>query len=368
MQASCQLLFQNNFEGMSDEECYAHELRLAERTEELGFSGIWCVEHHFDAAYSMCPDNMQLLTWLAARTSTIELTTGAIILPWNAQPLRVAEKLVMLDHMSGGRVHLGLGRGLSRQEYAGFGIAMEEARDRFDEAADIILRALDTGVASASGNTYYNQPDAVLAPAPNPQRSWRDRLTVIAMSPDSLEVAARLGARMATFIQFPIERHMPGIDGYRDAFRATHGHEAPPPVLTEFVYCHEDSEEAARVAREHLAKYYTQILRHYELGGDHFAGTKGYEAYEQIAEVIRAAGHDEASAAYAEAQTWGTPDEIVEKIRRRREIVGDYHLNCAFSFAGLAYDKVQASMELFGREVIPRLATIEETAGVGAAG
>ncbi len=74
----------------------------------------------------MCPDNVVLLANVAARTRNVRLGTSAVILPWN-DPLRVAEKMIMLDILSGGRAILGMGRGLSRVEYAPFGIPMAES-------------------------------------------------------------------------------------------------------------------------------------------------------------------------------------------------------------------------------------------------
>lgn len=352
MKASLQLLFQNLDTGMSDAELYGAELRLAELAEALGFSAIWCVEHHFDAAYSMCPDNTQLLSYLAARTDSIELVPGAIILPWWTQPLRVAEKVALLDILAGGRVRLGLGRGLARSEYQSMGIDMNESRDRFDEAAELVLNALDTGTAVGDG-PYFTQPAATLAPAP--PRGFRDRMVCIAMSPDSLGVAARLGAAMATFVQFPIEQHAPLIASYQEEFRRTQGRDAPPPTLTEFVVCTEDAEEAEQLATEYISRYFVSVMKHYEFAGVHFGDTKGYQSYDAVAALIREAGQEAAAQGYVQAQTWGTPDQIIEKIRARREVIGDYDLNCAFYYAGMPVEKAEASMRLFSEKVIPEL-------------
>ena len=109
------------FEGMSDAQVYEEELKLAINAEELGFDHIWVVEHHF-TDYSFCPDNFVYLAYLAAQTERIGLATGAVIVPWNIQPLRVAEKAALLDQLSGGRLILGLGRGLSRREFEQFGM------------------------------------------------------------------------------------------------------------------------------------------------------------------------------------------------------------------------------------------------------
>jgi alkanesulfonate monooxygenase SsuD/methylene tetrahydromethanopterin reductase-like flavin-dependent oxidoreductase (luciferase family) len=352
MKASYQLLFQNLDTGMTDAQLYAAELGLAEQAESLGFSAIWCVEHHFDAYYSMCPDNLQLLSYLAARTDSIELVPGAIILPWWTQPLRVAEKVALLDILAGGRVRLGLGRGLSRSEYFTMGVDMNESRERFDEAAELVLNALESGTAVGDG-PFFQQSAATLAPAP--PRGFRDRLVCIATSPDSMSTAAQMGAAMATFVQFPIEQHAPLIETYRTEFRAVHGHDAPPPTLTEFVLCTEDAEEAERLATEYISRYFTTVMKHYEFAGAHFGDTKGYTSYDAVAAMLREAGMEAAAQGYVHAQTWGTPDQILEKIRVRREVIGDYDLNCAFFYAGMPVDTAQQSMRLFSEKVLPEL-------------
>ena len=87
-----------------------------------------------------------------------------MIVPWN-DPLRVAEKAVLLDHLSGGRAVLGLGRGLSRTEYAHFGIDMGESRDRFDEASKMVIDGLERGFVEGDG-PYYPQVRTEIRPRP----------------------------------------------------------------------------------------------------------------------------------------------------------------------------------------------------------
>ena len=84
---------------------------MALLAEEVGFDVVWAVEHHF-YDYSFCPDNTQWLAYIAGRTERIDVGTAAIILPWN-DPLRVAEKVALLDQIASGRLRLGFGRGLS---------------------------------------------------------------------------------------------------------------------------------------------------------------------------------------------------------------------------------------------------------------
>ena len=142
-------VFLQSIPGMTDHEVLEQELAIALRAEELGFDYVLSPEHHF-VNYSIAPDPLQFLTYVAAKTSRIGLVTGAVILPWN-DPVRVAEKASLLDFMSDGRLVLGFGRGLARVEYETFGIDMGEARGRFDEAAPMIVDALRTGYMSGPG-------------------------------------------------------------------------------------------------------------------------------------------------------------------------------------------------------------------------
>src|SRR3546814_21162838 len=111
--------------------------------EAMGFDFAACVEHHF-TDYAACPDPVQALSWVAAKTKTIKLMPAAVILPWN-DPLRVVEKTAMLDALCDGRLYLGMGRGAARREFEKFGVSLADSREMFDEAALIIMDGLATG-------------------------------------------------------------------------------------------------------------------------------------------------------------------------------------------------------------------------------
>jgi len=349
-------VFQNWHKDLTDEQMFMEELKLLERGEELGFDSLWLPEHHFDD-YSMCPDNVAVLCYLAGRTKRAKLATGAVIVPWN-DPLRVVEKITMLDHMSGGRLVLGLGRGLAKMEYERFGIPLEEARDRFNEAAPMIVAGLETGIVEGNGQ-YYKQPRAEVRPKPS--RSIRDRLYCIAISPDSVDVAVELGAGMATFVQRDIAEHAPEIERYRKLFKARHGRTAPPPILTDFVYCGSTIEESEVTADRYLTQYFFSLVKHYDFAGTHFRDTRGYHAYEQGAKMIRDAGLEAAARAYRDSQGWGTPEVMLKRYARWQEVIGDFSLTTIFSVAGMPYDQVERSQRLFATEVIPGLRSMVDT-------
>ncbi|NKQ51619.1 LLM class flavin-dependent oxidoreductase [Amycolatopsis sp. K13G38] len=345
------LVFQNWFDNVSDEEVFTRELKMGVAAEQYGFDSVWSAEHHFDD-YSMCPDNLQIMAWIAGQTSRIKLGTGAVILPWN-DPLRVVEKVQMLDHMSGGRVLFGMGRGLAKMEYEGFRTDMNESRGRFDEAAEMIIRGLRNGYVENDG-PYYKQPRVNVRPGPN-GRSWDGRLFGVAMSPDSIPAVAHLGAQMMTFMQYDFPQHAEALNRWRALHREEHGTEPGPALIQDFVYCHEDPDEAKAIAHEHISRYFLSVIKHYDFAGSHWRETRGYEAYQAGADMIREAGMEAAASAYVEANVYGTPEQIVEKYAERREIGGDFMANVAFCFGGLPLERAEASQKLFGEKVVPEL-------------
>jgi len=348
MKIGIQNVFQAH-KDYSDRDMYKHELRLLIEAEGMGYDIIWPVEHHF-FDYSMCPDNMQYLSYIAARTERMELGTGAIILPWN-NPMRVVEKMVLLDHLSNGRAVLGLGRGLSRREYAGFGVNMAEARDRFNEAAAIIIKGLETGVVEADTH-YYKQ--ARIEVRPRPFKSFKGRRYMVCMSPESFSVAASLGLGSMMFSQTAWENVAPQLEAYRAEYRQhNNGEEAPPISIVDFVSCFADRKQAEEVARRGIVGYYWSLMEHYRMDDSaNFAETgKSYQHYAKAAEQINAIGHDAVIEEFISSNLWGTPDMILATLRHRREVIGDFEVNGVFSYQSISYDDVEKNMRLFAKEV-----------------
>jgi alkanesulfonate monooxygenase SsuD/methylene tetrahydromethanopterin reductase-like flavin-dependent oxidoreductase (luciferase family) len=355
MEVGLQLVFQNTFdEAMSDAEMLRRETEIAVLAEEVGMDFVLAPEHHFDPGYSMCPDNMQWLSFLAARTSRMKVGPGAIILPWWPNPMRVAEKIAMLDILLEGRMMLCFGRGLARKEYEGFAVDMGESRQRFDQAAEIVLDILETGVAEYE-TEFFSQSRVELHP--RGETNWRERgFQSVAMTPDSAMAAANLGAAMMSFIQFPWEQHHQAIEAWRTQFRQAHpGKEPGAPVMCDFTFCHEDPEVAERVATEYISRYYLSVIKHYDFDGSHWGDTQGYQAYQFGAEAIKAAGLEASTAEMVRNQVWGTPQQIIEGWAKRVEMTGELRPAMAVSFGGMPYDLVRGSLELIGTKVAPEL-------------
>lgn len=341
-------------DNVTDSDVVQEEIKMAIRADELGFDHVWMVEHHFED-YSFCPDNFVYLAYLASKTKNIRLATGACIVPWNTQPIRVAEKAALLDELSGGRLILGLGRGLSRKEFRQFGIDMEESRERYDEAAPMIINALETGWMDEYHSKYFDQPRAPIRPAPT--RTFMDRLTQVAMSPDSAQEAAKIGAQMMAFNYKPIETQKDDYENYKAFFRKYQGKEPRPMLFTDMCIVDTDMKRARENAEKYIAGYLISVLDHYEMMGDHFKESKSYASYGEAVDIMRDAGKDELCKTYIEQQVWGTPDVVLEKMQERRDRLGDTGELACLRFAGMPMEVAERSMELWASEVMPELKT-----------
>src|SRR6185295_6286826 len=212
-------------QGRPDVAVVHEHLQLGDLVEPLGFDSIWALEHHF-TGYAMSPAPTQLLAYYAGRTKRIQLGTAVIVLPWH-DPVRVAEQIALLDILCGGRCVFGFGRGAASAEYEGFRIPMEEARPRFVEAAQIVVKALSQDSFEYDGE-FYRIPRTAIRPRPisHPER----RFHASAVSPDSAEIMAKLGFGLLMVMQNEWSKASADIQRYREIATAA-GHQPRPPII-----------------------------------------------------------------------------------------------------------------------------------------
>src|ERR1041385_3018063 len=188
MHVGAAIIFQGYGHEGDDREIYRHDRMLGDLVEPLGYESLWGVEHHFDE-YTMCPDVLQHLAYFAGRTQKIQLGSMVVVLPWH-NPMRVAEEVAMLDHQCDGRFIFGIGRGLARIEFEGFGLDQGESRRRFVESAQMILEGLERGYCEFQGE-FVKQARREIRP--RPFQTFRGRTYAAAISPESSEIMAKLG-------------------------------------------------------------------------------------------------------------------------------------------------------------------------------
>jgi alkanesulfonate monooxygenase SsuD/methylene tetrahydromethanopterin reductase-like flavin-dependent oxidoreductase (luciferase family) len=350
MHVGASTIFQNPGSTRTDHDVYRNELRIAGLIEPLGFDSAWGVEHHF-TDYTMLPDVMEFLAYMAGRTERIQLGSMVMVLPWH-QPMRAAEQISMLDNLSDGRVILGLGRGSGRVEFDGFGLDMSESRQRFVEAATMVLEGLETGTCEFDGE-FVKQSRADIRPFPF--KTFRGRTYIGSLSPESAPMIAQLGAAIFVVPQKPWHRLDEEFASYRTQFAEIHGHPAPPPAFGAWVYCHEDEEVARERAFEYVGRYWDSTLEHYQFHTGHMSSQKGYEYYGAFAKTMDEKGPEAMLQHFVNLQVFGTPEQCAEKVKWIATHLGADLFTAVFSYGNMPYDLAEASMRLFAKDVLPEL-------------
>ena len=326
---------------------------LGDLVEPLGFDSLWALEHHF-TGYAMSPAPTQLLSYYAGRTKRITLGTSVIVLPWH-DPVRVAEEIALLDILCGGRCMFGFGRGAASVEYAGFRIPMEEARPRFVEAAQVVMKALSEPVFEHQGQ-FFQIPRTSIRPRPmsHPER----RFYASSVSPESAEIMAKLGFGMLVIMQNEWPKAAADIDRYKEIARGV-GHEPRAPVILTNVSCAESRDEAHERGVRYLGRKWESIDNHYHFSDGHLATVKGYESYGKMAKTYAKmkddAVRDKATEFYVSIQIVGTPDDCLQQIAELRALTGMDHLITEFSFGGMPHEEAELNMRLFADRVMPVL-------------
>ncbi|HWL44955.1 MAG TPA: LLM class flavin-dependent oxidoreductase [Ilumatobacter sp.] len=350
MHTGLTLNFQNLGDKISDADMFRHELALAVRAEDAGFDSVWTPEHHF-SGYMVTPNVPQFLSWVAGQTRRVRLGTMVTVLPWH-DPVRVVENFTLLDHLSGGRAVLGLGRGLGRIEFDGFRLDMSESRQRFTEYTEAILAALETGVLEYDGELYQQPATSI---RPEPFATYRNRTFASAISPSSIDLMARLGVGLMVVAQKPWETVETELAAYRDRFRALNSTEAPKPILCVYVGVSNDPAQAEQMRARYIQNYARSTVDHYEFANVGFAEIEGYEYYAALANNIAKHGLEKFCGFLADLQIWGTPEQVTDKLLHHVARTDAGAVLACFSYGGMPHDEANANFDLFVREVLPAL-------------
>jgi alkanesulfonate monooxygenase SsuD/methylene tetrahydromethanopterin reductase-like flavin-dependent oxidoreductase (luciferase family) len=362
MHVGLSLIFQNLQGDRTDQEVYRTELGLAARAEEAGFNSVWTPEHHF-SGYQMTPNVTQFLSWIAGQTSTVRLGTMVTVLPWH-DPVRVAESFILLDYLSDGRALAGFGRGLGRIEFDGFRAPMHESRQRFIEYSEAIITALETGSLEYDG-VIYKQPRINLRP--KPFKSFKGRTFASAVSPQSIDLMARLGVGLMIIAQKPWDAVTLELESYRQRYSELNGEEGPKPILCLFVGTSRNRRTANEMRERYLQNYARSTVEHYDFSNPDFAKIEGYEYYAGLANNIAKHGMDKFNDFLADLQVWGSPEEVTERILEYVEKVDAGAVLINPSFGGMSREVSLANYDLIAEEVLPRLKANDVGGDVGVA-
>ena len=326
------------------------ELENCVMAEELGFDSVWATEHHFDN-YSISPDVLQLMSYIAGRTKRVKLGSMVIVVPWH-DPMRLAEQIVLLDHYSNGRYILGVGRGLARREFEGLRIDQNEGRQRFDEYMALILEALETGFME--GGATVKQPRREIRP--RPFKSFKGRGFAAAASLDSVPSVAKLGLGLLLILQKAWDQVTKDFELYRRSWKEHHPDIEPPkPFCSGFCFVDESADRAEELARKYLSANYREALDHYEILGTHFKDIKGYERYADLSKYFNEIGADKAVEDYIQLMPWGTPQRVLEKFDDMKKLTDMQGIMPNFHFGGMPYEEAERNLLCFVKHCLREL-------------
>jgi alkanesulfonate monooxygenase SsuD/methylene tetrahydromethanopterin reductase-like flavin-dependent oxidoreductase (luciferase family) len=294
--------------------------------EALGYHSNFLVEHHF-SGMGQVSASLNLLTFLAAKTSTIRLGSAVVVLPWH-NPALIAEQAATLDVLSKGRFDFGVGKGYRHMEFDGFCIPMDEATARFEEAISVIRKAWTTeGRFSHEGN-YWRFNDIVVEPAPT--QKPHPPLWLAAGRPESLRYAAQ-GNYNLFLDQFQtLDVIFERLAIFKQALTEA-GRIYDPlgvAVARAMVITRTDEErEDAIVAR----------IEHLEMMNSFGRSTDGKTQSSMVSDAnLRKAAQD--------GLLIGTPDDIIRRLQRMAAKGIDYVLLST---------RTQESLRVFAKEILP---------------
>ena len=213
--------------GGSEADAFRESLALAEAADEWGLDAIWLAEFHFVPDRSVLSSPITVASAIAARTRRLRIGFAVYVLPLN-HPLRIAEEIATLDHVSEGRVDLGIGRSGFTWFYESYAVPYEESQGRFEESLAILRRAFSGERFNFEGE-YYRVSNALVCPRPvqRPHPPLR-------MAATRGETFPRVGAaRLPIFVGLRgdgLDELAAQLESYRTAWRET-GHPGQPSAF-----------------------------------------------------------------------------------------------------------------------------------------
>jgi alkanesulfonate monooxygenase SsuD/methylene tetrahydromethanopterin reductase-like flavin-dependent oxidoreductase (luciferase family) len=347
-----------NHSQIDDGQFIREEFTQLQLADELGFDSIWMTEHHF-SDYSISPNPLFYLAHLAARTKRVRLGTQVVVVPWH-DPVRLAEEIAMLDHMSGGRAILGFGRGLARMEYEGLRVDQGEARQRFDETVAMVMDAMETGYIEGSGE-IFKQPRREIRP--KPVRSLKGRAFCAAGSPSSMVSAAKLGLGRMYLGQPMVAGHKQeetilgrvvrdqAADAWLDTWHEVRPNETPvAPFASNLVFVDESADRAQELNEKYTAAVFAAAVKNYEMTSSHHGSIKGYETYSAL--VMTPEQAEEATKNAHKSSIAGTPQQVLEQLDKVREQRQPQGMMPHLYTGGMPHDECMRSIRLFAKECL----------------
>jgi len=346
--------------------------------DKNNWNSIWFTEHHFNhEGMESCPNPLMLGTDIAARTKNIRIGQAANIITFH-NPIRLAEDIATLDHLSNGRLEIGIGRGIYGREAIHMNVEADlkdQAKNKrlFEETLTIMKKAWTEKFFSHQGEFYtYPAPDFVwqhdmsppnedfvdlktnklkkISVIPKPLQKPHPPLSQVVDSAGSIEWAAKNGIKTIMWIP-TIKTLKKRFDIYKNARSETEKKDVllgENITLVRDMFVADTMEDAKKLAGEHIINYMKWVCHFRGLGnhmdpGEELPKTKGkldLLNYEFL---------------HKRNLLFGTPDYVVEKIKELKSELNLQNLLVWSNFSGVKHEDAMRSIKLFNDEVMPKI-------------
>jgi alkanesulfonate monooxygenase SsuD/methylene tetrahydromethanopterin reductase-like flavin-dependent oxidoreductase (luciferase family) len=331
---------------VTEKQAFDELLDQIELTEKLNFNEAWFAEHHH-SDYGMLASPNLMIAALARRTERLRFGNLVSVLPLY-DPMRLAEECAMLDILTDGRLNIGLGRGVPKDDMK-HRLDRETAQARFEEGIEILLRAWTGETFSYTGKAWGYEE---ISCRPQPLQKPHPPIYYGATSPDSPAMVARRGWNLALSRQ-PLANCAKAIEKYRaELANLGHVNGKGDAIMVRDIYVADTDEQAWREA-------VPEIMRFWQLATDNYwRGETVSEA--DLTRFTERYAYYPGGLTIKRFDEWGTsligsPDTIVKKARAMIETAKPDSLVGMFQFGGLKHEQVMHSLELFGTKVMPAL-------------
>jgi limonene 1,2-monooxygenase len=321
---------------------FRRDLDFVEHIDRLGFDEFWCGEHH-SSGWEMIASPEMFLAAAGERTKRIKLGTGVVSLPYH-HPFNVAQRMVQLDYMTGGRAMFGSGPGALASDAHTLGIDPMVLRDRQDEAISIIRR-LFNGERVTAKSEWFNMNDAALQLLPLQE----DMPFVVAsqISPSGMTLAGKHGIGIISIGSMSSEglQALPTQWGFAEAAAAKHGTTVDRKNWRVLLSWHiaETREKARAEARDGLLRHHNEYIT----ATLQRPGAKPFKTGDEAVDMT--AFSDNAAA------TIGTPDDLVERIKSVIDVSGGFGTVVGFVHDWANPENTMRSWDMVARYVVPQI-------------
>ena len=321
---------------------FRRDLDLVEHLDKLGYDEFWCGEHH-SSGWEMIGSPEMFLAAAGERSKRIKLATGVVSLPYH-HPFNVAQRMVQLDYMTGGRVIFGSGPGALASDAHTLGIDPMLLRDRQDEAIGVIRRLM-RGERLSVKSDWFTLQDAALQLLPLQE----DMPFAVAsqISPSGMTLAGKHGIGIISIGSLSEEglNALPTQWGFAEAAAAEHGQTVDRKNWRVLMSWHiaETREQARAEAREGLLRHHNEYITA-------TLQRPGARPYKTADEAV-----DKTAFVPGAVATIGTPDDLVERIKSVLEISGGFGTVVGFVHDWANPENTRRSWDMVARYVVPEI-------------